>query len=92
MPEVVAAEEFGAGKLVCDIEADGEVGECGKARNGIRDARFDHECDKAERASRDFEEVRVECLRDTIEERRECGKDHRKRDEFDAFNLEVEKG
>ena len=92
MAEVVAAEEFSTGEFIRDIEADGQVGERGKARNGIRDARFDHECDKAERASRDFEEVRVECLRDTIEERRECGKDHRKRDELDAFNLEVEKG
>ncbi len=31
VPEVVAAEEFGACKLVGDVEADGQVGECGKA-------------------------------------------------------------
>ena len=89
MPEVVAAEEFGAGKLVCDIEADGEVGECGKARNGIRDARFDHEADESERAARDFQEVCMERLCDAVEECGECGKDHRERNQFDSIDLEV---
>ncbi len=34
----------------------------------------------------------MECLRHAVEECGERGKHHRKRDEFDAFNLEVEKG
>lgn len=92
VPEVVTAEEFGACKLVGDVEADGQVGECGKARNGIRNACLDHEADESERASRDFQEVCMECLRHAVEECGERGKHHRKRDEFDAFNLEVEKG
>ena len=89
VPEIVAAEEFGACKLVGDIEADGQVGECGEARNGIRDACLDHEADEAERASRNLEEVRVERLRHAIEERGECGEDHRERDQFDSIDLEV---
>ncbi len=92
MAEVVAAEEFGACKLVCDIEADGEVGECGKARNGIGNTRLDHERDKAEGSPRDFEKACMERLRHAIEECGECGKHHRKRDELDAFDFEVEKG
>lgn len=92
MPEVVAAEKFGTCKLVCHVKPSGEVGECGKARNGVRDAGFNHEADEAERASRNLEEVRMERLRDAVEERGERCKDHRKRDELDAFNLEVEKG
>ena len=80
MPEIVAAEEFGACELVGDIEADGEVRKCGKARNGIRDAGLNHEADEAERASRNLEEVCVERLRHAVEECGECGEDHRKRD------------
>lgn len=90
VPEIVAAEEFGTGELVGDIKPDGQVGECGKTRNGIRNARFDHECDKAERTARDFQEVRVERLRDAVEECGEGGKDHCKRNQFNAFCFEVE--
>ena len=54
VPEVVASEEFGARELVGDVQANGKVRECSKARNGIRNARLDHECDKAESAARDF--------------------------------------
>lgn len=52
--EVIAAEEFDACKFISNVQADWQVGECGKARNGIRNASLDHEADKAERASRDF--------------------------------------
>lgn len=54
MPEVIAAEEFGACEFICDVKPDGEVGKGGKARDGVRDARLDHERDKAERAACDF--------------------------------------
>ena len=89
MPEIVAAEEFGTRELVGDVQADGEVGECGKARNGIRDAGLDHESDEAECASRNFEEVRVERLGYAVEECREGGEDHGERDEFNAFYFKV---
>ena len=90
MPEVVAAEKFGTCKLVCHVKPSGEVGECGKARNGVRDAGFNHEADEAERASRNLEEVRMERLRDAVEERGERCKDHRKCNEFNAFDFKVQ--
>lgn len=89
MPEIVAAEEFGACELVGDIEADGEVRKCGKARNGIRDAGLDHEADEAECAPRNFEKVCVERLSHAVEECGERGEDHRERNQFDSIDLEV---
>ena len=88
--EVVATEKFCTCKLVGNVQAGGEVGERGKARNGVRDAGFDHEADEAERASRNLEEVRMERLRDAVEERGERCKDHRECNEFNAFDFKVQ--
>ena len=92
MAEVVAAEEFSTGEFIRDIEADGQVGERGKARNGIGNTRLDHERDKAEGSPRDFEKACMERLRHAVEECGECGKDHRECNQFNAFDFEVEKG
>ncbi len=90
--EVIAAEEFDTCEFISNVQADWQVGECGKARNGVGNTRLDHERDKAEGSPRDFEKVHVECLRDAIEECGECGKDHRECNQFNAFDFEVEKG